>query len=108
MDLELPELSILRRNWPEYARAGSTRRVEVGGVEIGGSERVVIAGPCAVESYEQTLRVAKAVRAAGAHLLRGGAYKPRTSPHSFQGLGLEGLEILAEVRRETGLGIVTR
>jgi 3-deoxy-7-phosphoheptulonate synthase len=68
---------------------------------------VIIAGPCAVESYEQTLRIARAVRDAGATLLRGGAYKPRTSPHSFQGLGREGLEILAAAREETGLGIVT-
>jgi 3-deoxy-7-phosphoheptulonate synthase len=76
-------------------------------VEIGGARRVVIAGPCAVESLEQTLAVARSVRDAGGHLLRGGAYKPRTNPHSFQGLGLEGLEILGEARRLTGLGIVT-
>jgi 3-deoxy-7-phosphoheptulonate synthase len=68
---------------------------------------VIIAGPCAVESYEQTLNIARAVKAAGAHLLRGGAYKPRTSPHSFQGLGREALEILVAVRAETGLGFVT-
>jgi 3-deoxy-7-phosphoheptulonate synthase len=76
-------------------------------VTLGGSERVIIAGPCAVESYDQTIAVARAVRKAGASLLRGGAYKPRTNPHSFQGLGKQGLEILAEVRRETGLGFVT-
>jgi 3-deoxy-7-phosphoheptulonate synthase len=81
--------------------------VEIGGVRIGGPEFVVIAGPCSVESYEQTLRIAQRVKAAGAHLLRGGAYKPRTSPYSFQGLGEEGLRILARVRAETGLPVVT-
>ena len=101
------DLSILRRCWPEYDEVSTTHRVTVHGVEIGGAASVVIAGPCAVESYDQTLNVARAVRAAGGQLLRGGAYKPRTSPHSFQGLGTEGLEILAEVRRLTGLGIVT-
>jgi len=89
----------------DVGRADS--RVEVGGVTIGGPEVVVIAGPCAVESLEQTLAVARAVKAAGAHLLRGGAYKPRTSPYSFQGLGPEGLEILARVRAEVGLPVVT-
>jgi len=103
----LPELSILRRNWPEYADPASTLRVVVNGVEFGGPDPVIIAGPCAVESHEQTLNIARAVRDAGGQLLRGGAFKPRTNPHSFQGLGLEGLKILAEVRRDTGLGIVT-
>lgn len=81
--------------------------VDVGGVRIGGPDLVVIAGPCSVESYEQTLSIARAVKSAGAHMLRGGAYKPRTSPYSFQGLGVEGLEILARVREETGLPIVS-
>ncbi len=81
--------------------------VEVGGVTIGGPDLVVIAGPCSVESYEQTLRIARRVKAAGAQMLRGGAYKPRTSPYSFQGLGEEGLKILARVREETGLPVVT-
>ncbi len=81
--------------------------VDIGGVRVGGQGFVVIAGPCSVESYEQTLRIARAVKAAGAHLLRGGAYKPRTSPYSFQGLGEEGLRILARVRAETGLPVVT-
>lgn len=103
----LPDLSILRRNWPEYADLSSTHRVLVHGVEFGGAEPVIIAGPCAVESHEQTLNIARAVHAAGGQLLRGGAYKPRTNPHSFQGLGIEGLKILADVRRQTGLGIVT-
>jgi 3-deoxy-7-phosphoheptulonate synthase len=78
-----------------------------GGIRIGGPDLVVIAGPCSVESHEQTLRIARRVQAAGAHMLRGGAFKPRTSPYSFQGLGCEGLEILARVREETGLPVVT-
>lgn len=81
--------------------------VDVGGVQIGGRDLVIIAGPCSVESYEQTLGIARRVKAAGAHILRGGAFKPRTSPYSFQGLGLEALEILARVREETGLPVVT-
>jgi 3-deoxy-7-phosphoheptulonate synthase len=81
--------------------------VDVNGVKIGGSEIVVIAGPCSIETRDQALATAKAVKAAGAQLLRGGAFKPRTSPYSFQGLGREGLEILAECREATGLPIVT-
>jgi 3-deoxy-7-phosphoheptulonate synthase len=84
-----------------------TTVVQVGAVQIGGPDLVVMAGPCSVESYEQTLRIARRVKAAGAHILRGGAYKPRTSPYSFQGLGQEGLEILARVRAEVGLPVVT-
>jgi 3-deoxy-7-phosphoheptulonate synthase len=81
--------------------------VQVGPVSIGSEQLAVIAGPCSVESRQQMLQTASAVKAAGASLLRGGAFKPRTSPYSFQGLGLEGLEILAEARRVTGLPIVT-
>jgi 3-deoxy-7-phosphoheptulonate synthase len=81
--------------------------VSIGGVPVGGSKVVVVAGPCAVESEEQTLEIARRVAAAGATLFRGGAYKPRTSPYSFQGLGLAGLKILAKAREETGLPIVT-
>lgn len=81
--------------------------VTVRGVAIGGPELCVIAGPCSVESRAQTLEVAHAVKAAGAHMLRGGAFKPRSSPYSFQGLGREGLEILAEAREQTGLPVVT-
>ncbi|MGH9867206.1 MAG: 3-deoxy-7-phosphoheptulonate synthase [Candidatus Polarisedimenticolia bacterium] len=88
------------------ARSGDTF-VEVAGHRIGGDGFTVVAGPCAVESYEQTLAVARRVKAAGAHVLRGGAFKPRTSPYTFQGLGLEGLRILDRVRRETGLPVVT-
>ncbi len=82
-------------------------RVRIGRAEIGGPELVVIAGPCAVESREQAFEAARAVKRAGAHLFRGGAYKPRTSPYAFQGMGVEGLKILAEIREETGMGIVT-
>jgi 3-deoxy-7-phosphoheptulonate synthase len=81
--------------------------VNVGGVAIGGNGVVVIAGPCSVESREQLLTTAHAVRAAGASMLRGGAYKPRTSPYDFQGLGLEALQILREARELTGLPVVT-
>lgn len=81
--------------------------VDVGGVRIGGAEPVIIAGPCVVESLEGTIEAARAVQAAGARLLRGGAFKPRTSPYSFQGLGEEGLRILAVARDLTGLPVVT-
>lgn len=95
-----------RAKHPEY-EGNQTRIVEVGRAQFGGDRPVVIAGPCAVESREQTLEVARAVKASGADMLRGGAFKPRTSPHDFQGLGLEGLKILSEVGRETGLLVVT-
>jgi 3-deoxy-7-phosphoheptulonate synthase len=81
--------------------------VSIGGVPVGGPKVVVIGGPCAVESEEQALEVGRAVRRAGATLYRGGAFKPRTSPYSFQGLGEKGLKILAKVREETNLPIVT-
>jgi len=76
-------------------------------IPVGGKEIFIIAGPCSVESREQLLETARGVRRAGAHLLRGGAYKPRTSPYDFQGLGIEALEFLREAREETGLSIVT-
>jgi 3-deoxy-7-phosphoheptulonate synthase len=82
-------------------------RVQVGEVCIGGDEVVVIAGPCSVESREQLFSTARAIKAAGATMLRGGAYKPRTSPYDFQGLGTEALHLLREVRLETGLPVVT-
>ena len=82
-------------------------RIEVAGVVIGGEKVVVMAGPCAVESREQILNSARLVKLAGASILRGGAYKPRTSPYSFQGLGEEALKYLAEAREETGLPVVT-
>lgn len=81
--------------------------VEIAGVKIGGPHVVVIAGPCSVESREQLLETAEGVKSAGATMLRGGAYKPRTSPYEFQGLGLEALKILAEARQLTGLPFVT-
>jgi 3-deoxy-7-phosphoheptulonate synthase len=79
----------------------------INGIDIGGTQIIVMAGPCAVESREQVLETARAVKAAGAHVLRGGAFKPRTSPYSFQGLGEEGLRLLAAARDETGLPVVT-
>ncbi len=81
--------------------------VSVGGVEIGAGDLVVMAGPCSVESREQLLQTARAVKAAGADMLRGGAYKPRTSPYDFQGLGVAALRILKEASDETALPIVT-
>ena len=81
--------------------------IDCGGQLIGGGNFQVIAGPCSVESEEQIIEVAKAVKAAGATLLRGGAFKPRTSPYSFQGLGVEGLKMLVAAKKETGLPIVT-
>jgi len=81
--------------------------VAVNGVSIGGQEVIVMAGPCAVESRKQILETARAVKEAGAHVLRGGAFKPRTSPYSFQGLGKEGLRLLAAAREETGLPVIT-
>ncbi len=90
------------------ARDAKKRRtvVSVGGTEIG-SGFAVIAGPCAVESEDQTVETARAVKAAGADMLRGGAFKPRTSPYAFQGLGMAGLKILATAAAETGLPVVT-
>ncbi len=81
--------------------------IDVGGVKIGGGVPVVMAGPCAVESREQLFEAADIVKAGGAQFLRGGAYKPRTSPYSFQGLEIEGLKYLAEARERTGLKIIT-
>ena len=91
------------REW----RADNTIVTIAPGVAFGGSEIVVIAGPCSVESEEQIVAAARAVRDAGATALRGGAFKPRSSPYSFQGLGKRGLELLALAKRETGLPIVT-
>jgi 3-deoxy-7-phosphoheptulonate synthase len=81
--------------------------VQVNGVAIGGEQLVVMAGPCAVESRDQLLETARAVKQAGAQVLRGGAFKPRTSPYDFQGLGEEGLRLLAEAREEVGIPVVT-
>ena len=81
--------------------------IEVGGVRIGGGYFAIMAGPCSVESEEQIIAVATAVKASGANILRGGAFKPRTSPYAFQGMGGEGIRLLLEAKRETGLPIVT-
>lgn len=81
--------------------------IEVGRVKIGGGNQCIIAGPCSVESEEQVITVAERVKAAGAQLLRGGAFKPRTSPYAFQGLGNEGIALLVHAKRHTGLPIVT-
>jgi 3-deoxy-7-phosphoheptulonate synthase len=94
-----------------YKLASSQMReptvIEIDGRRIGGENFSLIAGPCTVESRDQTLTAARAVREAGGSLFRGGAYKPRSSPYSFQGLGQEGLRLLAEAREETGLPVVT-
>lgn len=81
--------------------------INVGGIKIGGDSFVIMAGPCAVESHDQLFETALAAKAGGAQILRGGAYKPRTSPYSFQGLEIEGLKYMSEVRNETGLKIIT-
>ena len=81
--------------------------VQVGDIEIGGPEFVVMAGPCSVENEKQLLSTAEAVRRAGARILRGGAFKPRSSPYAFQGLGLEGLKLLKKAREVTGLAVIT-
>ncbi|GII06032.1 3-deoxy-7-phosphoheptulonate synthase [Planobispora takensis] len=101
MRVTAPYKLVSRDNHPERST------VSVGGVPIGPDTVTLIAGPCAVETPQQTLEAAQMAKAAGATLLRGGAYKPRTSPYAFQGLGEAGLRILADVRAETGLPIVT-
>ncbi|WP_329257908.1 3-deoxy-7-phosphoheptulonate synthase [Actinoallomurus sp. NBC_01490] len=99
--ISVPYKLVSRENHPDRSV------VRVGGVPIGPGTMTLIAGPCAVETPEQTLAAAQMAQAAGATLLRGGAFKPRTSPYAFQGLGEKGLRILAEVRKETGMPIVT-
>jgi 3-deoxy-7-phosphoheptulonate synthase len=88
-------------------RHGQPSVLEIGGRKVGGDHFALIAGPCTVESRDQTLETARVVKAAGATMLRGGAYKPRTSPYAFQGLGSAGLRLLREAKEETGLPIVT-
>src|SRR5690242_16318793 len=88
-------------------RHGQRTVLDIAGRKLGGDHFAMIAGPCTVESREQTLQTAQAVAAAGATMFRGGAYKPRTSPYAFQGLGQEGLRLLAEAKAQTGLPIVT-
>ncbi|MCG5212323.1 3-deoxy-7-phosphoheptulonate synthase [Streptosporangium sp. KLBMP 9127] len=101
MRVSTPYKLVSRENHPQRST------VRVGGVPIGPDTVTLIAGPCAVETPQQTLEAAEMAKAAGATLLRGGAYKPRTSPYAFQGLGEDGLRILADVRTATGLPIVT-
>lgn len=100
-------LKVSRESRPDLREITSKRPVRVGKLEIGGGRPTIIAGPCAVESRAQTIEIAKEARDAGADMLRGGAFKPRTNPYSFQGLGERGLEILAEAREITGLPIVS-
>jgi 3-deoxy-7-phosphoheptulonate synthase len=88
-------------------RHGARTVLDIGGRKVGGGHFALIAGPCTVESRDQVLSAARSVRDGGASLMRGGAYKPRTSPYAFQGLGQEGLRLLAEAKEETGLPIVT-
>jgi 3-deoxy-7-phosphoheptulonate synthase len=105
---DIPKIcTILSRSNSSGYSGDETRVVKVGRACFGGERPVVVAGPCAVESREQTFEVARAVKDSGADMLRGGAFKPRTSPHDFQGLGIEGLKILSEVGKETGLPVVT-
>ncbi len=105
---DLPRICplVCRKTNPGYGN-DHLRVVEVSGVRFGLDLPVVIAGPCAVESWDQTLKVARLAKEAGADMLRGGAFKPRTSPHDFQGLGVEGLKILRAAGDETGLPVVT-
>ncbi len=106
-----PGISAIHRQHKPYVLASLEHRqrsvVTVGDVRIGGDQPVVMAGPCSIEGRESLLRTAHAVRAAGADILRGGAFKPRTSPYSFQGLGEEGLRYLAEAREQTGMPVIT-
>ena len=102
--------TLIKTDDPDLVRRSSRPEgtiVDVNGIRIGGKEIVIMAGPCAVESEVQLTETAKSVRAGGASILRGGAFKPRTSPYSFQGLGNEGLEMLERARNETGLSVVT-
>ena len=105
VDKVIPILSPYKLSSREFKKEDTV--VKVGEAEFGGKEVVIIAGPCSVESRSQILEVAHAVKEAGAKMLRGGAFKPRTSPYSFQGLGEEGLELLKEASEETGLPVVT-
>jgi 3-deoxy-7-phosphoheptulonate synthase len=98
--IKIPTLVGLKKNQ-------ETTIVKVNGVEFGGPKVVIVAGPCAVESQEQLFETARSVKLNGANVLRGGAFKPRSSPYSFQGLKEEGLKLLSQIRKETGLPVVT-
>ncbi len=108
----LPESSVPESTDPRFPKIGprpdgKRQTVSFGDVPIGGDQQIVIAGPCAVESRPLTTEAARTVSVGGAHILRGGAFKPRTSPYSFQGTGMEGLDILADAARQAGLPFVT-
>ena len=110
METERCEIPHVGSESPELVSKGAKPEgsiVRVNGIPIGGKEVVLMAGPCAVESKEQLLETARLVSGSGASILRGGAFKPRTSPYSFQGLGLEGLEMLSQAREETGMTVVS-
>ena len=119
IDGELPDgawdvpgvTSVVRKHRPYMLATKEIRDlrsiVQVGDVQIGGDEPVIIAGPCSVETEEELIEIARAAKAAGANMIRGGAFKPRTSPYSFQGLGEDGLKCLAAAREATGLPVVT-
>lgn len=100
VEITVPSLVSLKKNQ-------ETTIVKVNGIEVGGSEVIIIAGPCAVESMEQLFETVRSVKTDGAKILRGGAFKPRSSPYSFQGLGEEGLKLLRQIRKESGLPVVT-
>ncbi|MEM1610581.1 MAG: 3-deoxy-7-phosphoheptulonate synthase [Sulfolobales archaeon] len=108
-DPSIESLFRVKKPYPLASREWRDRDtiVDVEGIEIGGSKVVIAAGPCSVESAEQMIEVAKALKRLGVSILRGGAFKPRTSPYSFQGLGEEGLKILKRVSEETGMPIVS-
>lgn len=110
MDTEHCEIPHVGSESPKLVSKGAKPEgtiVRVNGIPIGGNEVVLMAGPCAVENIEQLLETARQVASSGASILRGGAFKPRTSPYSFQGLGLEGLQMLSQAREETGLAVVS-
>lgn len=108
----MPGIDIITRIQLPYKKASKVFHpkptiINVGNVTIGGGKFTVMAGPCSVENKEQIVSVAESVKNSGAHILRGGAFKPRTSPYAFQGLELEGLDLLLEAKKETGLPIIT-
>lgn len=98
-----------QESYPYTSRLQQTEDsiIQLGNLQIGGENKILIAGPCSIESPEQIIGIAQEVKEAGADILRGGAFKPRTSPYAFQGLGKEGIELLLEAKKETGLPIVT-
>lgn len=106
---EVLEVIRISRPYKRVSREynANNRIIDVKGVKVGGPDLVFMAGPCSIESEEQIIRIGKEIKQSGAHMIRGGAYKPRSSPYSYQGLGEEGLKYMAEARKQTGLPIVT-